>query len=309
MWPPLLRLFDFIGRCRFSVAPRKTLLPIGRVGAVDVLGGFNWQSYRTARVLYPLWGPAPGSPWTPYHCVPLFASLDGFPEDLIWPTAPEDALQIEAHPHLAAAAQGVALGERWVEERVWIILDLPGVQSVPLAMRFVLAGFQPVCTFDHWPHAAGLLSPTKILAQLLRYSSKIAATRTLLTASSPPLWICDRERLGLRPGRPHEFDNRYFLDDSILPGPQALRAAGIQHIICVVPDAHQHPLDDIWAYLQDLKKEGFDQIHGVSLQDPDLVPFDFPAKTIRSPQTKGRFQRASAGGFGQLIPSESSSGG
>lgn len=310
MWQPLSSLFDLIGRLRFSVPPlRRRKLSVGRPGAVDAQGGFDWQTYRSARSLYAVWGPPSDSPWIPYHCVPLFASLDTLRQDLVWPTAPEDAQLLEVSPHLDQAAAGVCLGSAWVQERVWLILDLPGIQSVPLAVRFLLAGFQPICTFDHWPHPAGLLNPTHILAQLLRFAPHVASARSLLSANSPPLWICDRERLGTRVGRPMEFDNRYYLDDSLLPGPNSLKKAGINHILCMVPDAEQRPLDDIWAYFQELRNEGFHNIHGVSLQDPKLEPFEFSQTSVRSRFSTLKYQRSAAGGFGRLVPSESSSSG
>jgi hypothetical protein len=316
MWQPLSKILDYIGRLRVPLGPSKVALQVGFPGADDALGGFDWKNYRTAEALHDVWGPPRDSVWEPYHCVPLFAALDALKSakwpatsNEAWPTAPEEAARIEAGFHLSGAARREPLGRDWADAGVWVILDLPGVESVTAAARFVLGGYQPVCTFDHWPHPAGLLRPERILAQLLRFAPIVAEARQHLLPASPPVWICDRERLGTRPGRPHEFDNRYFLDDSLLPGPEALRKAGIQHIVCIVPEPLMNPLEDLSAYLGALRREGFTDIHGAALSDAELRPFDFMAATTPRRFDAAGYQRSSAGGFGRLIPEESSSSG
>lgn len=316
MWQPLSKLLDSIGRLRVALGPSKVSVQVGFPGADDALGGFDWKNYRTSEALYEVWGPPSGSVWEPYHCVPLFAALDALKSakwpattNEPWPTAAEEAARIETDPHLPGAAAREPLGREWAENGVWVILDVPGVVAVPLATRFVLAGYQPVCTFDHWPHPAGLLKPERILAQLLRYAPVVAEARQRLHPASPPIWICDRDRLGRGSGMPREFDNRYFLDDSILPGPDALRKAGIRHVVCIVPEAWMHPLEDIQAYLASLKREGFSEIHGAALNDPELRTFDFAPVGAPRRFDAAHYQRSAAGGFGRLIPEESSSSG
>jgi hypothetical protein len=317
MWQPLSRILDALGRFRLPIGPSAVRVLVGNPNGADALGGFEWQRYTTAEALYEVWGPIPESPWEPYHCVPLFAALGALKPDVsgfgspfaAGPTTPELAANVELPPHLDGAARGEALGQSWAGAGVWVILDLPGVQSVTLATRLIRAGYQPVCTFDHWPHPAGLLHPEWILGHLLRFASTVAGARQSLTPASPPLWICDRERLGTRPGNPHEFDNRYFLDDSLLPGPDTLRRAGIQHIVCVVPDATCNPLEDLHAYFDALRKEGFADIHGAALNDPELHPFDFVPRATPSRFSGEGYQRSASGGFGRLIPEVSSSSG
>jgi hypothetical protein len=316
MWQPLSKILDFIGRLRLPLGPPTAPVRIGSPDSVDARGGLDWRRYQTAEALYEVWGPLRETAWEPYHCVPLFAALDviapaNSPARSIepWPTAPEDAAKIETAPHLDGAARSEPLGREWAESGVWVILDLPGVESVPLAARFVLAGYQPVCTFDHWPHPAGLLRPEKILAQLLRFAPVVAEARGRLRPENLPIWICDRRRLGTRRGNPNEFDNRYYLDDSVLPGSGTLRKAGIEHVICIVPDAEERPLEDLDAYFAALRREGFNDIHGAALNDPELRLFTFPAAPGPRRFTGEGYQRSAAGGFGRFIPEESSSGG
>lgn len=309
MWEPLWKMLDALGRLRLTLGPAKVPVQVGGAGSTDARGGMDWQRYRTAEALYDVWGPVPGSRWEPYHCVPLFAALDVLRTGEAWPTAVEEAERIETRMHLDRAVFGEPLGANWAAEGVWVILDVPGQEAVTLASRFVLGGYQPVCTFDHWPHAAGLLKPERILAQLLRFAPLLADARSRLSPQAPPLWICDRERLGTRRGRPREFDNRYYLDDSLLPGTAALRENGIRQLICVVPETTDNPIEDLAAYFAALRKEGFSQIHCVALSDPELRPFSFSEPVPTRRFKKAGYQRSAAGGFGRLIPEESSSSG
>jgi hypothetical protein len=309
MWQPLSKLLSALGRMRMASSPRRLNLEAGNPLAHDVLDSPQWKEFLEPARLYDIWGPVPDSPWVPYHCVPLFAALSTFPNDKVGPTDPEWARAIESGDHLGRAPSLSALGDTWSREGVWLILDLPGTQSVTLAARLIAGGYQPVCTFDHWPHPVGVLKPEKILAQLLRYASGVRPLRASLTPSSPPVWICDRDRLGGGPGRPKEFDNRYYLDDSILPAPEILRSAGIQHILCVVPSPAEMPGPDLRAYFRDLRKQGFAAIHGVALTDPALAPFEFAPETFEISFSRSGFARSDAGGFGRLVPEPSSSSG
>jgi len=309
MSPLLLKILDAVGRLRIPIGPPRAHVSVGRYNAPDALSSTDWTRFTEAEALFDVWGPPPKSPWTPYHCVPLFAALQAIPKGMIGPMEEEIAKGFEAGPLLEAAVHLKPVGEAWANERAWVILDLLGPQSVALAVRFVAGGFQPVCTFDHWPHPRGLLKPEIILSQLLRHAGSIEKLRPYLRPDSPPVWVCDRARLGTRRGLPNEFDNRYFLDDSILPTAQTLVKAGISRIICVVPDPDQLPREDLRAYFRDLKNEGFNHIDGAALSDPNLTLFEFPSSLFEVNFKQWGFQRSNAGGFGRLIPEPSSSSG
>jgi hypothetical protein len=308
MWQPLSKILNFIGRVRIPVGPPNVTVMVGRANAPDALSSIDWKRFASAEALYDVWAPPKGSRWTPYHCVPLFAALQTLPRNQFGPTDEETVKTIEMGPLLTPAVDLKPLGASWASERAWVILDLPGPQSVALAVRFVAAGFQPVCTFDHWPHPMGLVKAHVVLAQLLRHASSIEKLRPYLQPDAAPLWICDRNRLGTQPGRPKQFDNRYFLDDSILPSAKTLKEADIRHIICVMPTPAHRPCDDLRAYFRDLKKEGF-QIDAAALSDPALTLFELPPATFQVDFTQHGYQRSSAGGFGRLIPEPSSSSG
>ncbi len=310
MWRPWWMLLNLFGKIRIPRWVSYSGLRVGDPQALDAGLAPDWRRYTRAETLFDLWGPPPGSPWRTYHAVPLFASLRVVKPDRLGPTLPAVAATIEAGPHLSAAAPHVKpLGAAWAEARVWVILDLPGVQAVPLAARFMAGGYQPVCTFDHWPDPKGVVKGEEVLAQLLRYASVIAPLRADLTPQSPPVWICDRQRLAPQPGKPGVFDNRYYLDESAVPGPEALRAAGLTRIYCVVPRREDRPSDDLCAYFRDLRQLGVLDIQGVALNDANLKPFAFAESVFQITFNSMSYGRSAAGGFGVLIPEPSSGGG
>jgi hypothetical protein len=187
-----------------------------------------------------------------------------------------------------------------------VIADLPGPLVVPVGVWLVGAGHQPVSTFDNWPHPRGVLAPERILAQLLYWASAVAELRAGLGPGSPPAWLCDRQRLGERPGRPGEFDNRYFLDDSLLPGPGLLRQAGIRRAVYLTAGGGDPPLADVDPYFQDLERAGIEVRHA-ALEDPELGLAPLPAR--RPAQLlPASFRRSSAGGFGTVVPQPSQGG-
>lgn len=309
MWRPLSNLLDRLGRARISYRSHRTTLTAGDPGAADSQGSLGWRAYTDPEALHDVWGPVPGGPWEPYHCVPLFASLTSLRRDRIGPTSPELVREIEGNGKLAGDVMRRPLGSGWAAASSLVILDLPGPTSVAAAVRMIGARFQPVCTFDNWPHERGLLKVEVTLAQLLRYAAQVAELRAALNPLSPPLLICDRQRLGTRAGSPREFDNRYFLDDSILPSVETLRRAGIRQIICVVPEREDPPRDDLRAYFRDLRQEGCNAIYGAAWSDHGMETFSFPDPVFQVKFRQSGFRRSDAGGFGQLIPEPSSSGG
>ena len=309
MWQPLSSLLNFIGRIRITYRPTSVTMTIGNPGDRDAMDSTYWKDYVDTEKLFAVWGPVPGGPWEPYHCVPLFAALQTVLVSRIGPTSPDRVKEVEGNGHLGHIQVDKPLGTEWAKKKSWVILDLAGATSVAAGLRFIAGGFQPVCTFDNWPHPAGLIKTEIVLAQLLRYAAHVSDHRKYLTVDSPPIWLCDRNRLGTRQANVKEFDNRYYLDDSILPSPETLRKNGVEQIICVVPTSLDKPREDLCAYFRDLRKEGFNEIYGAAFQDPELSLFRFPETVFTIDFKQSGFKRNDAGGFGLLIPEPSSSGG
>jgi len=318
MWPQWSRILEGLGRMRLGIRPR-TRMVVGDPAAPDARGGTEWQEFLTAETLYEVWGPLEGSPWEPFHAIPLFAALDRLPRERVGPTNP-DKLDLQAPLDLRATgtlvswslpshARPGAPPPPWIDPSTWIVLDLPGRAAVEAAAWLVTgAGVQPVCTFDHWPHPRGLLRPEHILAELLRWASTLAAARGRIAGDAPPLWICDCERLGSREGSPGEFDNRYFLDDSLLPGPGYLIRAGIRRVVYLASEGSDIPVLDLEGCFSDLLAAGLPVDYAL-ISDPSFELRPFAAPPVPRRPKASSFRRSAAGGFGTEVPEPSSGGG
>jgi len=200
---------------------------------------------------------------------------------------------------------------RWLDSQTWLILDAPGWISVAIAAQLAsLRICQPVCTFDNWPHRNGLVQPEKTLAALLRFAPWLEHVRRGWVAEMPPVWICDATRLGTRAGMPREFDNRYFLDDSILPGPELLKTSGIQRIVYATSLAGDGQTADLNDYFQLMHQNGL-PLFQITLEGRTEFlsePVSFEPKS-RLSVNRNSFFRSSIGGFGASIPEPSSSSG
>jgi hypothetical protein len=313
MWPQWSRILEGLGRIRLGVRPR-TRMAVGDPSAPDARGGTEWEEFLTAEALYRVWGPLEGSPWQPFHTIPLFASLDRLPRERVGPTNPEKVdLQATAGAlaswSLPSHARPGSPPPPWIDSSTWIVLDLPGRTSVEAAAWLVTgAGVQPVCTFDHWPHPRGVLRPEHILAELLRWASTLAAARGRIAGDAPPLWICDHERLGVLEGSPGEFDNRYFLDDSILPGPGYLTRAGIRRVVYLTSGDWDLPTLDLEECFSDLLGAGLSVSYAL-ISDPSFQLRSFAAPRVPRKPKPSSFRRSAAGGFGTEVPEPSSGGG
>lgn len=124
-------------------------------------------------------------------------------------------------------------------------------------------------------------------------------------SGAPAAWLVGAT--GAQPGRPREFDNRYFLDDSVLPGPGVLRRHGLERVVYVVSDAADEPLADLEGYFAGLLLEGIAVFRvGLASADASLTPFSSPRKA--RPLARASFRRSAVGGFGTLVPEPSSGG-
>lgn len=300
MWPRLSRFLE--GLARLSPPRRPRLSFIMGTTPVDGLGGEGWREFVRAEPLYDVWGPVAGSHWAPYHCVTLFAAIDIAEADgVAFPAAPP-----ELAPWLAAPEPPA-----WAGPGTWLIVDLPGVDSVALGLHLVAtAGYQPVCTFDNWPHIRGLLRSEAVLAALLHGASAMAQHRARLGESAPPMWLCDRDRLSDRARVPGRFDNRYILEDRLMPPVSLLRVAGIERVVCVVASVEAGPGLDLMVNLQEYAKAGLEVAQvGVSDAFEWAAPRPLPPKPAddKALRTLVRTMvRASGGGFGGFIPTPSS---
>ncbi len=267
---------------------------VGIAREPDALGTFDWKAFLDARALSRVWGPHPHSPWVPFHCLTLFVSLDYMIQGEVGPREndpwPLDDFQLP----------------EWVDAATLLLVDLPGPKSVALGAALAIAGCDLVCTFNNWPYPGALIKPEQTLAALLRYASLLDKKRTAYSTPGPVAWLCDNTRLGERTGKPGEFDNRYYIEDSLIPGPNYLRERGISKIIYVTGLGNKVQ-NDIKGHLHFLKTAGLEVNMAVAQDNGQFGnPQSLELETLKFDTTG--FFRSSAGGFGAPVPHPSSGG-
>jgi hypothetical protein len=290
----LLKLLEGIGRIRLPMIRFKTKMVVGLPDTPDFRGTFDWRDYLDARALSAVWGPRPESPWLPFHCITLFAAVDYLKHDTVGPCE-TDPWPIAAYAH-----------PDWIDASTLLLVDLPGPASAALGAALGANGCDLVCTFNNWPHPKGVIRPHETLAALLRYASWLSQKRTVPSAPGPAAWLCDADRLNAKKGKPGEFDNRYYIEDAILPGPRYLSDRGITSVIYVGRNADKVGAD-LGVYLRSLQKDGIRVLQVLAAEDGALStpePYALPARSF---STMGFF-RSSAGGFGAPVPHPSSGG-
>lgn len=311
MWQPLLTLLEFLTPSGSGTASHETAFSVGDPNGVDSRLGMGWKRFMSARVLWFAWGPQRGSPWEPFNCVTLFAALDDVLRDCrdckVGPLADGDV------PDFLKPAAGAPA---WANANTMVLVDLPGPLSVAVGyLLAATAGYQPVCTFDNWPNKLGVQKPEMILGRLLFYADAMTEVRReKLHAKSPPVWLCDANRLGGGKPTPGNFDNRYMIEDRLLPGAQVLRQAGITRIVYVdvAPTAARVGNQDLLKYLDFIYMQGV-QITTVSVASAAAwqTPENYVRLASDGPETSAGYyglMRSSAGGFGDFVPQPSSGG-
>lgn len=241
-------------------------------------------------------GPAPDGPWWPFHSLTLFAALDYLEPSQIGPL-PLDPLPLSGLRHRLPD---------WLDERTLLIVDLPGPQSVALGAALAVQGCDLVCTFNNWPRPKALLASEGTLAALLRYASQLAVERIRPSAPAPVAWLCDNERLGTREGRPGEFDNRYYIEESALPGQHYLRERGVTRLVYLGAEG-QPVTADLVEYLLEYRAKGLEVLGTRLLPEARLAPL-FERSLAAASFNKLGYHLAAGGGFGGSVPHPSSGG-
>ncbi|WNG56223.1 hypothetical protein F0U59_16720 [Archangium gephyra] len=149
-----------------------------------------------------------------------------------------------------AFKQGQALASLFAEQpeaalATAVLVDLPGPEAIAFATA--LAGrFEPVFTFDNWPHPVGVVPAHLTLAAAVNYQSTLRELASRRTLPAPPAFVLDRQRLAPYNDQEREFDNRYM---ARMPSAEQLRKLGIQHVLYVAPggkgQTQTQELDDL----------------------------------------------------------------
>jgi hypothetical protein len=286
-----------------------------------------WHEFSGYDVLFQLYGPTADSPFYPYHCPTLFAAID----------------RLNLRPRLTELSPEVS-GPRpedawqWLQPDCFVIMELPGGLSVQMGAHLMIeTGAQLISVFDHWPlpnpvrsvHMSSYLNmaplpwpPQNVRTNVAIDSRDILDSMVSLApavherrlkgidAHAPAVWMCDSRRMvGSRPG-PGDFDNRYFIDDSMLPSAAMLLRLGIRRLVYFGSSLEASPSTDLSMFFNECHKAGMTLLN-VALESPET--WSAPAPMTPPPEKRLwglMFPKSQIGGFGRQvpIPSESSGG-
>ncbi|WP_437802826.1 hypothetical protein [Sorangium sp. So ce693] len=109
-----------------------------------------------------------------------------------------------------------------------VIVDLDGPESVAFAAGAAEA-FDPVFTFDNWPHPRGVVKAHLTLAAAAYYQPLFARS---VPGPRATMLVLDRQRLSPYSDDAAQFDNRHV---ARLPSADALWDRGVRHVLVIVP--------------------------------------------------------------------------
>ena len=266
----------------------------------------------TGKELFETWAPS-DSTWSQWVSPALFAQIecaDGGAEASV--NAPVPIW----HEHKTSPESAV-------------VIDLPGADSIRLALVLAERGYRPVPIINASPGPVGLQlnflpQPVNVSHQsivVLDMSSLVreicigtAFLQKLTFASdAPPVFILDALRLrGTNPIRDDMFDNRWMVFPQDFPSARFLADKKIKRLTLVQTEK-AHPLEDLSHALLRWQEAGIEIFARASGDTgaPSRItvskPSRFKASWYRAMATVG-LRRSSVGGFGSFIPETSAAG-
>jgi hypothetical protein len=176
--------------------------------------------------IFSIWAPE-NSIWSRWAKPVLFAHLDSALSHIQVTSAPGD-VSWSPSP----------------DERVAIVLDLPGAEGVLTGLALAGRGYRPVPLYNALPLPFGqtLLSPAAIsrvaavdvlpIISALRTGAKLLAQLTL-PSDAHPAFLLDANRKGTRKMIPDEFDNRSISFTTDFPSANFMASQSIQRVLLV----------------------------------------------------------------------------
>lgn len=256
--------------------------------------------------IFSVWAPDE-SPWSRWVKPVLFAYFDSGTHAVPNPEPPGEASWAPAP-----------------EERVALVLDLPGAEGVWTGIALASRGYRPIPLYNAIPLPFGesaidpvtsrpvaAVNVLPILVALCLGADQLAGLT--LPDSAPPAFLLDANRAadGRKLG-PGEFDNRSISFTTDFPSAIFLASQGIQRALLVQEQATE-PRPDL-AHTLRRWQDGAIQLERLSLDDPGRRE---PLAVARPSWYGAMFQRALAsfglrraggGGFGAWIPDQSAGG-
>ncbi len=185
----------------------------------------------------------------PFYVPTLFQSPSALPrsvasEETASPVPLKAALTPIFTPAMAVAyRRGRAVAALFAQARpapnVMVVVDLPGPEAVAFAAG-AISVFDPIFTFDNWPHPRGVVPAHQTLAAAAYFQPLFA--RRSPRSHALPLLVLDRNRLASYTDDASQFDNRYAAQ---VPGQATLKTLGISRVLYVAPLGKDKELDDL----------------------------------------------------------------
>jgi len=250
------------------------------------------------REVYDAWAPREAF-WSRWVKPVLFAKLE--PGDLVG-----------AGPIVAQDAAWAPLGRDTA-----LVIDLPGERSVAMGLALVERGYRPVPLFNGVPSLNALVMTQAISRDLVAGAAELRGRA--LSPEAPPAFLLDSARSGGgRVVAPGAFDNRWCVLVQDLPSAALLVDRGIRKLILfneletsVIGD--RSVADDLAHVLRRFQEAGLP----IARMSPGALSAT-PITVAAPPAYRSlwyRFQvlaglrRNSTGGFGDVVPLPSASGG
>jgi hypothetical protein len=191
-----------------------------------------------------------------------------------------------------------------------IVIDLPGANSLRIALALASRGYQPIPLYNCAPDPRGIIDLQAVMSLLAnghKFLEELPAP-----ADAPPAFILDNRRLKgyAEPGR---YDNRWVILPQDFPSSGMLLQHDLRAVM-VVQEQQGQPAEDLGHVLKRWQDSGI-EIKVLSITHPSsamkmqiTTPWHFRSFLYRTLVLLG-LRRNSAGGFGALVPEPSSGGG
>jgi len=194
---------------------------------------------------------------------------------------------------------------------VCMVLDLPGAESVRMAVALARKGFRPLPLINTTTGGSEAIDMAEVLAELRHGADALRYLQ--IPENAPPAFVLDsrREGQGYTP-RPRTYDNRWMVFPQDFPSGNFLRGKGIKRAMVL---SRQPQLSSDLAHVmrrwQDAGVTIFLEVAGDGQKPLQLTvsrPSMFRMGWYRFLVAIG-MKKNSAGGFGGWIPEPSKSGG
>jgi len=198
----------------------------------------------------------------PYYWPTLFEAPTAMPRQPIEGESPTAPLLSVLKPIFTSSMdqayrRGLALAKLFEKapNDIAVALDMTGPDAVAFAAGMAQR-FDPVFTFDNWPHPRGVVKSHNALAAAAYYQPLFSKSKASRASDARPVFVMDRTRLAAYTDETKQFDNRYVAK---LPPATKLTGLGVKKLLYVVPTPQDVPeLDDLNADFIEFKNASVD---------------------------------------------------